>query len=52
MVAFLCTEDARWITGQTIVADGGMTMGMDWTEFARDDEGFPLFEVDENGDPV
>ena len=25
-VAALCTEDARWITGQTIAADGGATL--------------------------
>jgi len=42
VVAFLCTEDARWITGQTIVADGGMTIGMDRTEFNRDELGNPL----------
>ncbi len=26
VVYFLCTEDARWITGQTIIADGGYTL--------------------------
>jgi NAD(P)-dependent dehydrogenase (short-subunit alcohol dehydrogenase family) len=26
-VAFLCSPDAAWITGQTIVIDGGLTLG-------------------------
>jgi NAD(P)-dependent dehydrogenase (short-subunit alcohol dehydrogenase family) len=26
VVAFLCSEDARWIVGQTIVADGGVSL--------------------------
>lgn len=26
VVAFLCSEDSRWITGQTIVADGGFSL--------------------------
>ncbi len=26
VVFFLCTEDARWITGQTIIVDGGYTL--------------------------
>lgn len=26
VVAFLCTEDARWIYGQTVVADGGLSL--------------------------
>jgi enoyl-[acyl-carrier protein] reductase III len=26
VVAFLCSEDARWITGQTIIVDGGYTL--------------------------
>lgn len=28
VVAFLCSEEARHITGQVIVVDGGMTLGM------------------------
>jgi NAD(P)-dependent dehydrogenase (short-subunit alcohol dehydrogenase family) len=26
VIAFLCTPEAGWITGQTIVADGGLTL--------------------------
>jgi enoyl-[acyl-carrier protein] reductase III len=26
VVAFLCTPDARWVTGQTIIADGGYSI--------------------------
>ena len=26
VITFLCSEDAEWITGQTIVADGGLTL--------------------------
>ena len=26
IVAFLCTDDARWVYGQTIVADGGLSL--------------------------
>ena len=26
VVAFLCTEDARWITGQRIEVSGGMNL--------------------------
>jgi NAD(P)-dependent dehydrogenase (short-subunit alcohol dehydrogenase family) len=26
IVAFLCSEDARWITGQRIEASGGMSL--------------------------
>jgi len=28
IVAFLCTKDAQWIQGQSIVADGGLTLTM------------------------
>ena len=27
VIAFLCSEDARHITGQVIVVDGGLTLG-------------------------
>jgi len=33
VAAFLCTDEARWITGQTIIADGGITIGIDSTDF-------------------
>jgi 3-oxoacyl-[acyl-carrier protein] reductase len=26
LVAFLCSDDGEWINGQTIAADGGVTM--------------------------
>ena len=26
VVAFLCTEQARWIYGQTLVVDGGLSL--------------------------
>ena len=28
IVAFLCSEEARWIQGQTLLADGGMSLGL------------------------
>ena len=42
VVAFLCSDRARWIVGQTIVADGGITLGInfeDWLEHTGNDEG-------------
>jgi 3-oxoacyl-[acyl-carrier protein] reductase len=27
VIAFLCSEEARHITGQTLVVDGGMSLG-------------------------
>lgn len=29
VVAFLCSEEARWIVGQTIIVDGGFQLGAD-----------------------
>jgi NAD(P)-dependent dehydrogenase (short-subunit alcohol dehydrogenase family) len=26
VVGFLCTEGARWITGQTLIVDGGFSL--------------------------
>jgi 3-oxoacyl-[acyl-carrier protein] reductase/7-alpha-hydroxysteroid dehydrogenase len=26
VVGFLCTEDAKWIQGQTIIVDGGLSL--------------------------
>ncbi|MDP7112135.1 MAG: SDR family oxidoreductase [Myxococcota bacterium] len=42
VVAFLCSDKARWIVGQTIVADGGITLGINFEDWLRDtgqDEG-------------
>jgi len=42
VVAFLCSDRARWIVGQTIVADGGITLGInfeDWLKHTGNDEG-------------
>ena len=42
VVAFLCSDRARWIVGQTIVADGGITLGINFEDWIRDtgqDEG-------------
>ena len=42
VVSFLCSDKARWIVGQTIVADGGITLGINFEDWIRDtgqDEG-------------
>jgi enoyl-[acyl-carrier protein] reductase III len=42
VVAFLCSDRARWIVGQTIIADGGITLGINFEDWIRDtgqDEG-------------
>ncbi|MCK6527116.1 SDR family oxidoreductase [Myxococcota bacterium] len=33
IVAFLCTPDADWIVGQTIVADGGIMLGVEFKDW-------------------
>lgn len=38
IISFLCTEDAHWIVGQTILADGGITMGEDFIDWVTDEE--------------
>ncbi len=38
VISFLCTEDAHWIVGQTILADGGITMGEDFIDWVTDEE--------------
>jgi enoyl-[acyl-carrier protein] reductase III len=36
IIAFLCSERARWIVGQTIVADGGITLGINFENWLKD----------------
>jgi hypothetical protein len=38
LVSFLCTEDADWIVGQTIRADGGISMGENFMDWLSDEE--------------
>ncbi len=38
IVSFLCTPDADWILGQTIRADGGISMGEDFMDWLSDEE--------------
>jgi len=33
IVSFLCSEDANWIVGQTIIADGGIMLGVDFKDW-------------------
>lgn len=33
IVAFLCTPDADWIVGQTLVADGGIMLGVEFKDW-------------------
>lgn len=33
MIAFLASADAEWITGQTMVVDGGISTGPKWSDF-------------------
>ncbi len=33
IVSFLCSEDANWIVGQNIVADGGIMLGVDFKDW-------------------
>jgi hypothetical protein len=37
VVSFLCGEDARWITGQSLAADGGSTLRVEPKVSADDD---------------
>jgi enoyl-[acyl-carrier protein] reductase III len=38
IVSWLCTEDADWIVGQTIRADGGISMGENFTDWLSPEE--------------
>jgi len=38
VVSFLCTEDADWITGQIIRADGGISMGENFHDWLTDEQ--------------
>ncbi len=38
VVSFLCTPDADWIVGQTIRADGGISLGENFTDWLTDEE--------------
>ena len=33
VVSFLCSEDANWIVGQTVIADGGIMLGVDFKDW-------------------
>ena len=33
IVSFLCSEDAQWIVGQTVIADGGIMLGVDFKDW-------------------
>ena len=35
IVAFLAAEESRYIVGITLVADGGMTLGIDFEEWVH-----------------
>ncbi len=36
VAAFLCTDDSRWIWGQTIIAEGGILCGVDYDEWMEE----------------
>jgi enoyl-[acyl-carrier protein] reductase III len=38
VVSFLCTEDADWITGQILRADGGISMGENFHDWLTDEQ--------------
>ena len=35
-VAFLAASESRYIVGQSVIADGGMTLGIDFEEWVHE----------------